>query len=181
MARALNLLSTVVLACTALVGFGGPASAAEPEPEVIAIDLLLAGSYTDAVRDAMVVWNTSVPTIRFVEQDTPAALRVKEYKTANGTSSHVYINGAGRGWVYLEVGDAEVYRPSRIAVHELGHILSLPDLGPGSPCAKVMSGAWAGADCVNDQPDAEEVAEVSDFFAAHDVGDRVPWWGGFAR
>lgn len=179
MGRAVSLLSTMVLACATLIGVSTPAGAAEPVPEVIPIDLLLAGSYTDAVRDAMAIWNTTVPTIRFVEQDTPAALRVKEYTTASGTSSHVYINGLGRGWVYLEVGDAQIYKPSRIAVHELGHILSLPDLGPGSPCSKVMSGAWAGSECVNDQPDAEEIAAVTDFFAAHDVGDPIPWWGGF--
>lgn len=60
-------------------------------------------------------------------------------------------------------------------MHELGHILSLADLGPGSPCAKVMSGAWAGPSCVNNQPDTEEIA-VSSFVASHDVGDPVPGW-----
>jgi snapalysin len=179
-ARAVNLLSTMALACAGLLGVSTPAGAADQVPEVVPIDLLLAGTYTDAVRDAMAIWNAAVPTIQFVEQDTPATLRVKEYKTANGTSSHVYINGLGRGWVYLEVGDAQTYKPSRIAVHELGHLLSLPDLGPGSPCSKVMSGAWAGSDCVNDQPDAEEVAAVTDFFAANDLGDPIPWWGGSA-
>ncbi|MEH0548948.1 snapalysin family zinc-dependent metalloprotease [Streptomyces sp. B21-105] len=177
MARALNLLSTVVLAGGLLVGVGTPTQAAGRTPEVIPIDLMLAGSYTDAAREAIEIWNTAVPTIKFVEQDTPAALRVMEYKTARGVQSHVNIKGAGRGWVYLEVGDAQLYKPSRIVVHELGHILSLPDLGPGSPCAKVMSGGWAGSDCVNVQPDAAEKAAVRDFFAAHDVGDRVPWWG----
>jgi snapalysin len=43
-----------------------------------------------------------------------------------------------------------------------------------------MSGAWAGPECVNDQPDAEEIAAVTDFSAAHDVGDPIPWWGGRA-
>ncbi|MFG1606956.1 snapalysin family zinc-dependent metalloprotease [Actinoplanes sp. NPDC049265] len=179
----MNVLSALVLAAGGLFGVSAPAQAADPvpAPEVIPIDLLLAGSYTDSAREAITIWNASVPSIQFVEQDTEAALRVKAYKTANGTSSHVYINGAGRGWVYLEVGDAEIYKPSRIVVHELGHILSLPDLGPDSPCSKVMSGAWGGADCLNDQPDAEEIAEVTDYFAANDVGDPVPWWGGFAR
>lgn len=176
MARALNLLSTVVLASGALLGAGTPAGAADPAPEIIPIDLLLAGSYTDASREAIEIWNKAVPTIKFVEQDTPAALRVQEYKTAKGVQSHVNIKGAGRGWVYLEVGDAQLYKPSRIVVHELGHILSLPDLGPGSPCSKVMSGGWGGSDCENVQPDAAERAAVTDFFAANDVGDRVPWW-----
>ncbi|MBE1594495.1 MULTISPECIES: snapalysin family zinc-dependent metalloprotease [Streptomyces] len=79
--------------------------------------------------------------------------------------------------MHLEVGDAQLYKPSRIVVHELGHILSLPDMYPGAPCPKVMSGAWGGADCPNDQPDAEEIAAVTDFFAKNNVGDRVPWWG----
>ena len=175
--RTVNLLATVVLASGALLGVSTPAGAADPAPEVIPIDLMLAGSYTDAAREAIEIWNTAVPSIKFVEQDTPAPLRVMEYKTAKGVQSHVNIKGAGRGWVYLEVGDAQLYKPSRIVVHELGHILSLPDLGPGSPCSKVMSGAWGGSDCVNTQPDAAEKAAVRDFFAANDVGDRVPWWG----
>jgi snapalysin len=173
--RRLKLLSTAVLTSGALLGISTPAVAADPTPEVIPIDLLLAGSYTDAAREAIAIWNTAVPTIKFVEQDTPAALRVMEYKTAKGVQSHVNIKGAGRGWVYLEVGDAQLYKPSRIVVHELGHILSLPDLGPG-PCSKVMTGAWGGSDCLNDQPDASERAAVRDFFAANDVGDKVPWW-----
>ncbi|WP_443303999.1 snapalysin family zinc-dependent metalloprotease [Streptomyces sp. IBSNAI002] len=170
-------MSTVALVCGVLVTVSTPAQAADAELEVIPIDLLLAGSYTDAAREAIAIWNTSVPTIRFVEQDTPAALRVMEYKTARGTQSHVNIKGAGRGWVYLEVGDAQLYKPSRIVVHELGHILSLNDIGPGSPCSKVMSGAWGGSDCLNDKPDTSERAAVRAFFAAHDVGDKVPWWG----
>ncbi|MFG2576382.1 snapalysin family zinc-dependent metalloprotease [Streptomyces sp. NPDC048481] len=177
MARILNVLTTAVLASGALLGVSAPADAADPAPEAIPIDFLQAGSYTDAAREAIAIWNTAVPTIKFVEQDTPAALRVIEYKTAKGVQSHVNIKGAGRGWVYLEVGDAQLYKPTRIVVHELGHILSLPDLGPGSPCSKVMSGGWAGSDCVNVQPDTAEKAAVRDFFAANDVGDRVPWWG----
>ncbi|WP_405566770.1 snapalysin family zinc-dependent metalloprotease [Streptomyces sp. NBC_01167] len=176
MARALNLLSTAVLTCSALLGVNTSAVAAGPAPEEIPIDLLLAGSYTAAAREAIAIWNRAVPTIKFVEQDTPATLRVKECKTAKGVRSHVYINGAGRGWVYLEVDDAKEFKPSRIVVHELGHILSLPDLGTVSACSKVMSGSWAGSECVNDQPDASEITSVGNFFAANDVGDRVPWW-----
>ncbi|BCL25222.1 snapalysin family zinc-dependent metalloprotease [Streptomyces aurantiacus] len=174
--RVASLISALVCVGAAVVGVGSPAGAADSEPEVIPIDLILAGSYANTVRDAMEIWNTAVPGIKFVEEDTPTALRVKEYTTATGTGSHVFLNGLGRGWIYLETGDAQVYRPSRIAVHELGHALSLADLGPGSPCSKVMSGGWAGPECLNDQPDAEEVAEVASFFASHDVGDQVPGW-----
>lgn len=174
--RARNLTAAAVCAGAMVLSAGAPANAAEPEPEVIPIDLMLAGSQKDSVRDAMDIWNGAVPTVKFVEQDTPAALRVKEYTTQNGTGSHAFVNGLGKGWVYLETGDAQKYKPSRLAVHELGHILSLADLGEGSACSKVMSGAWAGPECTNDQPDGEEITEVTDFFAANDVGDPVPGW-----
>ncbi|MGW7354113.1 snapalysin family zinc-dependent metalloprotease [Streptomyces sp. NPDC054784] len=171
----------VAAACTGAVvlGAGAPANAADtaaPEQDVIPIDLLLAGSYAEPVREAIEIWNKAVPQIKFVEQDSPASLRVKEYTTANGTGSHAYVNGLGKGWVYLETGDAKTYEPTRVATHELGHLLSLPDLGPGSVCSKIMSGAWAGPECTNTQPDAEEIAQVSDFFVRNDLGDPVPGW-----
>ncbi|MFF0504632.1 snapalysin family zinc-dependent metalloprotease [Streptomyces fimicarius] len=181
-----RLMSTVVaVLCTSAVAFGAgvPAGAAEPGPEVIPIDLLEAGSYADAAREAIGIWNRAVPSIKFVEQETPATLRVKGYTTQNGTQSHAFVSGLGTGWVYLETGDAETYKPSRIAVHELGHLLSLPDLEADAekPCSKVMSGAHAGPECTNDQPDAEEIAAVAAFFAEHDLGDPVPGWGGTTR
>ncbi|WP_240649280.1 snapalysin family zinc-dependent metalloprotease [Streptomyces sp. Z26] len=188
----------VAAACTGAVvlGAGAPANAADgngphltnsaaraadtaavaAEQDVIPIDLLLAGSYAEPVREAIEIWNKAVPQIKFVEQDSPASLRVKEYTTANGTGSHAYVNGLGKGWVYLETGDAKTYEPTRVATHELGHLLSLPDLGPGSVCSKIMSGAWAGPECTNTQPDAEEIAQVSDFFVRNDLGDPVPGW-----
>ena len=180
----LKLLSAMVLVSVALTGVADPARAtpslptapAAAQPTVVAIDLLLAGSYTDAARQAIVIWNRTVPTIQLVEQQTEAPLRVKEYKTASGTQSHAFPTGLGQGWVYLEVGDAKIYNPTRIVVHELGHILSLPDLGLDT-CSKVMSGALAGPACVNDQPDAEEAAAVTDFFATHNLGDPIPGWG----
>lgn len=174
MSRALNLLSTAVLACASVLGVGTPATAAAPAPKVIPIDLLLAGSYTDAARTAITIWNEAVPTIKLVEQNTPATLRVQEYQTTRGTQSHVAPTGLGVGFVYLEVGDAAKYKPSRIVAHELGHMLVLNDFGPG-PCSKLMTGGNAGGDCQNDHPDAQEIAEVKDYWATHNLGDRIPW------
>lgn len=174
MSRALSLLSAVVLACATVLGVTTPAGAAAPAPKVIPIDLLLAGSYTDAAREAITIWNQAVPTIKFVEQNTPAALRVQEYKTTRGTQSHVAPKGLGVGFVYLEVGDAQKYKPSRIVAHELGHMLVLNDYGPG-PCSKLMTGGNAGGDCQNDHPDAQEIAEVEAYWATHNLGDPIPW------
>ncbi|GAA2575321.1 hypothetical protein GCM10010435_59010 [Winogradskya consettensis] len=88
------------------------------------------------------------------------------------------MNGAGRGWVYLENGDTLLYRP-RIVAHELGHILSLNDIGRTDPsCSKLMSGAQGDTDCQNDHPDPAEIAEATTFFDRNDVGDPVPWFHG---
>ncbi|AGL16804.1 snapalysin family zinc-dependent metalloprotease [Actinoplanes sp. N902-109] len=179
MSRALHLMAATVLAGTAVLTAAGPARAADESPEVIAVDLLLAGDWTTAAREAMRIWNDAVPAIKFVEQATEAPLRVKAYTTATGTSSHVYISGAGQGWVYLENGDAQRYQPTRIVAHELGHMLSLNDIGStDQSCAKLMSGATAGPDCRDDHPDAAEIAEVTAFFEQNDVGDPVPWFHG---
>lgn len=176
-----RFILAAVLTCAAALGVPSAASAAPSAaaetPEIIAIDLLLAGDWTDAAREAIEIWNTSVPGIRFVEQDTEAALRVKAYTTATGTQSHVYIRGAGQGWVYLENGDAQLYKPTRVVAHELGHLLSLNDIGRTEPyCEKLMSGAAGGADCQNDHPDAAEIAEVTTFWEQNDLGAPVPWF-----
>jgi snapalysin len=188
MVRILRLMATMVLASATVVGVSGPASAAPASPlvsagaapTVIPIDLLLAGSYTDAARQAIVIWNQTVPSIRFVEQPTAATLRIKEYKTEHGVDSHAVPQGLGRGWVFAEVGDAQIYNPVRVVVHELGHVLSLPDIGQGDPilCSKVMSGGHAGPECRNAQPDAAEAEAVAGFFATHELGDPIPGWGG---
>jgi snapalysin len=61
----------------------------------------------------------------------------------------------------------EGYHTIRIAAHELGHILGLPDVKPG-PCSSLMSGSSAGVDCTNPDPDAAERAAVEDNFATAD-------------
>jgi snapalysin len=153
--------------------------AGQQPPEVVPIDLLLAGSYTDTAREAIEIWNRAVPSVRFVEQSTPAALRVEEIKSEDGHQTRVDAEGLGIGRVYFDTAKPELYEelgytPLRIAMHELGHMLSLNDFRQAESCAKVM--AAPGLDCANVQPDAAERAEVADYFAHHDLGDPMPDW-----
>ena len=175
-------LTAAAAACLSVAAVGGalpshagtdPPSTGGGSSKIVPIDLLLAGGHTDAARKAIDIWNRAVPSIRFVEQTTPATLRVEEIETAEGNQSRVNPDGLGRGRVYIDVTDAKKFSPTRILVHELGHILSLEDL-PRDVCSKVMSGALPGPDCMNDQPDAEESAAVAAFFANHEVGDPLP-------
>jgi snapalysin len=74
------------------------------------------------------------------------------------------VTSLGNGTVYFgrEAVD-QGYNTTRIASHELGHILGLPDVKPG-PCSSLMSGSTGGVDCTNANPDESEKAEVEDNF-----------------
>jgi snapalysin len=51
------------------------------------------------------------------------------------------------------------YNVVRIAAHEFGHILGLPDRKPG-PCSSLMSGSSAGVACTNPIPNSTEISGV---------------------
>jgi snapalysin len=59
---------------------------------------------------------------------------------------------------------AQGHSPARIAAHELGHILGLPDRRTGL-CTDLMSGSSAPPSCRNAFPNAAEAAEVNRLFA----------------
>lgn len=88
------------------------------------------------------------------------------------------VRPGGHGYVYYgrEAVD-EGYDPIRIAAHELGHSLGLPDNKPG-PCSSLMSGSTGGVGCTNATPNAEEIAGVEANYAsgaaARPLSDRTP-------
>ena len=56
------------------------------------------------------------------------------------------------------------YYPPRIATHEFGHLLGLPDRRTGL-CTDLMSGSSAPVSCTNAFPNSREAAEVNARFA----------------
>ena len=62
----------------------------------------------------------------------------------------------------------EGHNPTRIAAHEIGHILGLPDRRTGL-CQDLMSGASAGTSCTNAYPNPRERAAVEANFAGSAV------------
>ena len=70
--------------------------------------------------------------------------------------------------VRVELGSQAVdqgYNKIRIAAHEMGHSLGLPDTKPG-PCSQLMSGSSAGTACTNATPNATERSRVQSAYAS---------------
>jgi snapalysin len=77
-----------------------------------------------------------------------------------------YVTSLGNGRFYMGRDAVELgHYPPRIAAHEFGHLLGLPDRRTGL-CADLMSGSSAPASCKNDFPNAKEAQEVEDNFGS---------------
>lgn len=154
----------------------GPAVAVAPAgtaqrqaaDDVVTYDASGAAEFRAAVERGAAIWNESVETVEL----RPAA---------SGQRADVRIV-ADDGWprsVPTAMGDGTVYigrqavdrgySPIRIAAHELGHMLGLPDRKPG-PCSSLMSGASAGTSCTNPYPSAAEKAQVERNFEGAPTG-----------
>ncbi|WP_033292732.1 snapalysin family zinc-dependent metalloprotease [Amycolatopsis jejuensis] len=102
-------------------------------------------------------WNAAVTDVKLVKNDGSATVVFHE---VNSGGSYTQTDGHGNGDVYLDTSQvAEGYDPTRIAAHELGHNLGLPDHYEG-PCTELMSGHGPGTSCRNANPDSAEAAKV---------------------
>jgi len=70
--------------------------------------------------------------------------------------------GNGRWYMGREAVNEGYYKP-RIAAHEFGHILGLPDNRTGL-CSDLMSGSSAPVACTNANPSTAESARVNTLF-----------------
>lgn len=161
-------VSGVAVVLLALVGVAVQPAAAQVEPAAVVLtyDDSQAAEFTDAVAAGIAVWNDAVSNVRIE-------------KAAPGTDADVTVI-ANDGWPQATLGPffpgengtvwygrqavTDGYDLVRIASHEFGHILGLPDNKPG-PCESLMSGSTGGVDCTNAQPNAEEIAEVEANYA----------------
>lgn len=173
----LRTAATALAVALSLAGVGAsaaPASAAPgpaaPDDVSVAVrtiyyDASRAGEFTTNFTQAAQIWNSSVSNVR-LQAGTPASVVI--YVDSGWPRAYVTGLGSGRvymGWQAVNQG----YNRTRIATHELGHILGLPDRRTGL-CSDLMSGSSAPVSCTNAYPSAAEAAEVNRNFA----GARVP-------
>ncbi|ONK10430.1 snapalysin family zinc-dependent metalloprotease [Streptomyces sp. MP131-18] len=161
-ARALVAALVTVLALTWTAGQASAAPSAAAV--VVTYDTSRAAEFVDAVHSGAAVWNESVANVR-LEPAAPGEDANVEIIADDGWPRALTTSlGNGTVWMGRQAVD-QGYDTTRIAAHELGHILGLPDMKPG-PCSSLMSGSTGGVSCTNPYPDAAERAEVEDNFAA---------------
>jgi len=156
--RSLRLALSVVLGLSFLL-VTAPAQAAVLV-RVLRYDASRAAEFVNVVNQAAQVWNANVVNVRLV-QGTPASFVV----LADNGWPRAQPTSLGRGTIWMgRQAVNQGYYPLRIATHEIGHILGLPDRRTGL-CSDLMSGSSAPVSCTNANPSAAERAEVDRNFA----------------
>ncbi|MDG4831314.1 snapalysin family zinc-dependent metalloprotease [Solwaraspora sp. WMMD1047] len=148
------------------------ANAAPVAPDDVSIaartiyyDASRAGEFTTNFTQAAQIWNSRVSNVR-LQAGSPATIVIY---VDNGWP-RAYVNGLGSGRIYMGWQAVnQGYHRTRIATHEFGHLLGLPDRRTGL-CSDLMSGSSAPVSCTNAYPSAAEAAQVDRNFA----GSRVP-------
>ncbi|BCB84195.1 snapalysin family zinc-dependent metalloprotease [Phytohabitans suffuscus] len=135
-----------------------PAAAA---PRVVYYDASRAGEFATNFAQAAQIWNSSVTNVR-LQAGSPATVVIY----VDSGWPRAYVTGLGSGRIYMgRQAVNQGYNRTRIATHEWGHILGLPDNRTGL-CSDLMSGSSAPVSCANATPSAAERARVDALFAS---------------
>ncbi|GAA1774192.1 snapalysin family zinc-dependent metalloprotease [Streptomonospora arabica] len=176
-----RILTSLLIALSALALVGAAPAAASPAERsqplrqtVLHYDAGQAAEYTSAVAEAVDVWNSSVGNVRLEPASAGERAEIRIVADDGWPRAHlgpVRPGGQVTVWMGRE-GTAEGYDAVRIAAHELGHSLGLPDVKPG-PCSSLMSGSTGGVDCTNAYPDASERSRVEANYGSGLAGQSV--------
>ena len=145
----------------------GGSSAAQAAAVTLRYDDSRAAGWENAVAAAVATWNANVSNVRLVEAAPGTAAEILIVATTGWPQATLGPVRPGRQ-VRVELGSQAVdqgYNKTRIAAHEMGHSLGLPDTKPG-PCSQLMSGSSAGTACTNATPDATERSRVQSAYAS---------------
>ena len=142
-----------------------PASAA---PRILYYDASQAQEFVAAVNQGAQNWNSRVTNVRLEPVPAGRTPNIRVY--ADNGWPRTYTTSLGNGYWYMgrEAVNDGYYQP-RIAAHEFGHILGLPDRRTGL-CADLMSGSSAPVSCANPNPSSREASTVNVNFGS----TRVP-------
>ncbi len=141
---------------------------------ILYYDSTQAAEYTSAVASAVAVWNAAVDNVRLEPAAAGQRAEIRVIADDGWPRAHLGpVRPGGQVTVWMgRQGTAEGYDAVRIAAHELGHSLGLPDAKPG-PCSSLMSGSTGGVDCTIPEPDASERSRVEANYGGGAAGQRA--------
>ncbi|GAA2610400.1 snapalysin family zinc-dependent metalloprotease [Paractinoplanes durhamensis] len=167
------LVALFALAGVQVVG-AAPASAAA---RILYYDASQAQEFKSVVDQGAQIWNSSVANVKLQPVTSGHTANIRVY--ADNGWPRTYSTSLGNGrWYMGREAVVDGYYPPRIAAHEFGHILGLPDNRTGL-CSDLMSGSSAPVACTNANPSAAEKAKVESLFRSSvAVAPQMYVWAG---
>lgn len=166
----IGLLATTALTTTLVAGTATAAPQAKADVGVAVVTLTYsdaqAAEFKDVVAQGVAVWNANVTSVRIVKATAGQRadiVVIADNGWPRATLGPVRPGGRATVWFGREAVE-DGYFPPRIAAHELGHTLGLPDIKPG-PCSSLMSGSTGGVSCKNVNPNSSERNRVQNNYA----------------
>jgi snapalysin len=157
-------LSTALAAAAMLLGLqvatAAPAAAAA---RILYYDASQAQEFKSVVAQGAQIWNSRVTNVQLQPVPAGRTPNIRVYADNGWPRTYTTSLGNGRWYMGREAVNDGYYQP-RIAAHEFGHILGLPDRRTRQ-CADLMSGSSAPVSCTNPNPNATEIASVNRLFA----------------
>jgi snapalysin len=162
------LIRKIAAAVFAVLALGGvqavTAAPATAAPRILYYDASQAQEFKSVVDQGAQIWNSRVTNVRLQPVTTGRTPNIRVY--ADNGWPRAYTSSLGNGYWYMgrQAVNQGYYQP-RIAAHEFGHLLGLPDRRTGL-CTDLMSGSSAPVSCTNPNPNTREASTVNANFAS---------------